>query len=116
MPCPVIYWEVTVRDLRRQQSFYSQIFDWEISGRPGQAWFAVNTGMSVGTVVQGNPPANEVTLVVQVDDVPATVDKAIRLGARVVNPPASPPEGGMLALIRDPEGNLVWLSKPGQAK
>ncbi len=51
-------------------------------------------------------------LTVQVEDVAATVDKAIRLGARVVNPPAPYPDGSMASLIRDPEGNLLWVSKP----
>jgi uncharacterized protein len=112
MPCPVVFWDVAVKDLRRQQNFYSQIFDWEITGKPGQPWNGINTGTSVGVMTQSNPPSTEVSLTVQVDDVIATVDKAIRLGARVIHPPQVSPHGqGMVALIRDPEGNPIWLSK-----
>lgn len=111
MLSPVVAWDLMVRDLRKQQSFYSQVFDWEITGQPGQNWVMVQTGMAEGTITQGTPPSSDLVLAIQVDDVAAMVDKAIRLGARVVYPPGATPDGGMIAMIRDPEGNLVWLSK-----
>ena len=112
MPCPVICWELLARDLRKQQDFFGRLFDWEISGKPGQNWASVASGMADGTITQATPPASDIVLTVQVEDVAATVDKAIRLGARVVNPPAPYPDGSMASLIRDPEGNLLWVSKP----
>lgn len=112
MACPVVGWELLVKDLRKQHGFFSQLFDWEMKAQPGQNWVGVSTGVGEGTITQAAPPSSDLALTIQVDDVAATVDKAIRLGARVVYPPGSSPEGGMIALIRDPEGNLLWLSKP----
>lgn len=43
----------------------------------------------------------------QVDDVDATVARAVDAGASVVAPPASHRPGARYALIRDPQGN-VW--------
>lgn len=111
MPSSVVAWDLMVRDLKRQHTFYSQVFDWEIAFQPGQNFAMVQTGMAEGTITQATPPSSDLVLSVQVDDVPAMVDKAIRLGARVVYPPGATPDGGMIAMIRDPEGNLVWLSK-----
>lgn len=112
MPSPVVFWELLVKDLRKQYSFFSGLFDWDYKANPGQHWVCVSTGDAEGTITQATPPASDLTLHVQVDDVAATVDKAIRLGARVVYPPEATAEGGMMALIRDPEGNLLWLLKP----
>ena len=52
MPCPVICWELLARDLRKQQDFFGRLFDWEISGKPGQNWASVATGMADGTITQ----------------------------------------------------------------
>lgn len=112
MPCPVVAWDLMVRDLRVQQNFYSQVFDWELTAPPGQRWVLVQTGMAEGTLSQATPPTSDLVLTVKVEDVAATVDKAIRLGARVVYPPGTMPDGSIVAMIRDPEGNLVSLSKP----
>ena len=113
MSSPVVYWELMCRDLKKQQMFFSQVFDWDIGQQSGPSWVSVSTGMCEGTITQVSPPASELTLVIQVDDVAATVDKAIRLGARVVYPPGQSADGGVISLIRDPEGNLLWVSRPG---
>ncbi len=113
MPSPVVFWELMCRDLKKQQAFFSQVFDWEIGSQSGPTWVSVSTGMCDGTITQVSPPASDLTLHIQVDDVAATVDKAIRLGARVVYPPGQSADGGTIALIRDPEGNLLYVWKPG---
>ena len=113
MPCPVVAWELMVKDLPKQQGFYGQVFDWEITTpQPGQRWAAINTGGAEGTIAQYSPPQGDLALVVQVEDVAATVDKALRLGGRVVHPPDTLPDGGLVALLRDPEGNLFWVIRP----
>ncbi len=115
MPCPVVAWELMVKDLAKQYEFCRQVFDWEFATQPGQDWVAVNTGGGEGTITKYSPPQSDMTLVVQVEDVVAVVDKVLRLGGRVVHPPGTLPDGSVVALLRDPEGNLFWVAKPTPA-
>jgi PhnB protein len=46
---------------------------------------------------------------VYVDDVDATVDRAVSAGARVVTDPTLLPFGESVARVRDPQGHLWWL-------
>jgi PhnB protein len=46
---------------------------------------------------------------IYVDDVGATVDRALSAGARVVTEPTMLPFGESVARVRDPQGHLWWL-------
>ena len=79
----------------------------------------IDTGSPEG--IQGSifpaPPKSEnfVQLFMAVEDVKATVLKAVRLGAEVVIPPAIVPgEGDEVAVLRDPQGLMfaVWRKHP----
>ena len=51
------------------------------------------------------------TLWFTVDDLQATFDRAVALGARVKYPPTDKPWGARLASVYDPDGNLVGLAQ-----
>jgi predicted enzyme related to lactoylglutathione lyase len=59
----------------------------------------------------GRDGAAPVTLWFTVDDLQATFDRLVRMGARVRSAPASKPWGGVLACVYDPDGNLLGLSQ-----
>lgn len=59
----------------------------------------------------GTGAASGVTLWFTVDDLQATYDRAISLGAEVRNPPTPKPWGAILASVRDPDGNLLGLAQ-----
>jgi PhnB protein len=44
-----------------------------------------------------------------VDDIAGSFDRAVELGAEVISSPKSHRPGAIVALIRDPEGNIVEL-------
>lgn len=46
---------------------------------------------------------------IYVDDVEATVQRAVSAGARVVTDPTLLPFGESIARVRDPQGHLLWL-------
>jgi predicted enzyme related to lactoylglutathione lyase len=52
-----------------------------------------------------------VTLWFTVDDIQATFDRLVALGARVRYPPSQKPWGGYLACVYDPDGNMLGLSQ-----
>jgi predicted enzyme related to lactoylglutathione lyase len=60
-----------------------------------------------GDVVELQPPGDSTLLVLEVDDVDATVGG---LGSYVVQAPVDQPDwGGRVAYLRDPSGNLIEL-------
>jgi predicted enzyme related to lactoylglutathione lyase len=60
--------------------------------------------------VEGSPPAG-VTLWFTVDDLQATFDRLVSLGAQVKFPPTEKPWGATLAAVYDLDGNLLGLSQ-----
>ena len=59
----------------------------------------------------GDATPSRVTLWFAVDDLQATFERAVALGARVRYPPAEKPWGARLAAVLDPDGNLLGLSQ-----
>lgn len=60
--------------------------------------------------VRGQAPAG-VTLWFNVDDLQATFDIFVNLGATINSPPQKKPWGAILASLFDPDGNLVGLAQ-----
>jgi predicted enzyme related to lactoylglutathione lyase len=57
-----------------------------------------------------------VTLWFTVDDLQATFDRLVRLGARVGYPPTTKPWGAVLACVYDLDGNLLGLAQRQEAQ
>jgi predicted enzyme related to lactoylglutathione lyase len=53
-----------------------------------------------------------VQLHVEVDDVAASIEKAAALGATTLIPPQALPDGGKMAVIKDPDGIPLALFQP----
>lgn len=51
------------------------------------------------------------TLWFTVDDIEATFDRLVKMGAKVKYPPSEKPWGAVLAAVYDPDGNLLGLSQ-----
>ena len=52
-----------------------------------------------------------VTLWFTVDDIQATFDRLMAMGATVRYPPTQKPWGALLAAVHDPDGNMLGLSQ-----
>ena len=107
---PVVHWEIEARDPERMRSFYSELFNWDISDGPIMMIDAGIGGPEPGPNghIRGSDRSG-VTLYVQVRDLRETLDKAAQLGGTVVLEPFDPPGQPTLAAITDPEGNPVML-------
>ena len=92
--------------------FYQAAFDLgEYNLSPG------HIGMQVGPVylgfdqVDGEMGEGGVTLWFTVNDIRATFDRLVSMGAKVRYPPSQKPWGGFLAALYDPDGNIIGLSQ-----
>ena len=109
----IIHFEVTGKDQKALQSYYSDLFGWKLNTDfPGGYGMTdpAQTGLivGIGAVPQG---PGLVTGYVTVPDIDATLQKAASLGGSVVMPKFSPDGTAQLALVADPEGHVLGLTE-----
>jgi predicted enzyme related to lactoylglutathione lyase len=119
---PVVHFEVIGKDGAKLQSYYSELFRWEIdSSNPlnyGVVQREGNTnaeGVGIGGGI-GPGPSQEypghVTFYVEVPDVEAALAKAESLGGkRLFGPDKVPGTDVELGQFTDPEGHMIGLTK-----
>lgn len=111
---PVVHFEVLGKDGKALQSFYQQLFDWEIDSSNPMAYGVVDTGAGISGGIGGGDGSDQgswVTFYVEVEDPQATLNQVERLGGKVQMPVMDVPAGPTMAQFRDPEGHLVGLIK-----
>ena len=112
---PVVHFEVIGRDAGRLQSYYAELFGWEIDADNALGYGFISDGAGIrGGVAAGPDPsyAGHVTFYVGVPDVEAALAKAERLGGTRLFGPAPVPGSDLeLGQFTDPEGHLIGLMK-----
>jgi predicted enzyme related to lactoylglutathione lyase len=117
---PVVHFEVVGKDADKLQSYYSELFGWEINSdnpmnygivqREGNVNAdGVGIGGGIGTGPEGYP--GHVTFYVEVPDVGAALANAESLGGTRMMGPEEVMEGLEIGLFNDPEGHVVGLVK-----
>jgi predicted enzyme related to lactoylglutathione lyase len=114
MPNPVVHFEVLGKDAEALQSFYGQVFDWELN--PVMPTYAMVSTGGEGAIAGGvgaTPDGSEghVTFYVEVPDLAAALAQIEAAGGRTIQPPMDVPEGPSIALFADPEGHVIGLVK-----
>ena len=117
MPNPVVHFEITGADGSALQSFYRDLFDWKIDANNQWQYGMVETGGEGG--INGGISGNQdggarVSVYAAVDDLQAYLDKAERLGAKVVMPVTDMGDFA-IALFTDPAGNVTGLVNGGES-
>jgi hypothetical protein len=111
---PVVHFEIGCKDAARTSEFYSKLFDWKIEQSGGPSAM-IDTGSKAGIhghiTALGHEPHRYINIYAEVDDVQASVDRAVALGGKTVVPPTDVPGQGKFAWIADPEGTIVGLWK-----
>jgi uncharacterized protein len=118
---PVVHFEVIGKDGAKLQSFYSELFGWEIDADNPQNYGVIaregNTnaeGAGIGGGVGPGPEGYDghVTFYVEVPDVEAALAKAESLGgSRVFGPDAVPGTDVVLGQFTDPEGHVIGVTQ-----
>ena len=117
----VVHFEVLGKDAEKTQSYYSELFGWEIEALPfeNQMQYGLvardgNTnpdGIGIAGGVGGAPEGygGHVTFYVEVPDVETALAKAESLGGARTMGPDQVPGGPVIGLFDDPDGNTVGV-------
>ena len=117
MPNPVNWFEIVGHDPIKLQKFYGDVFGWKLSPpMPEMGNYSMldndNHGINGGIGGTMGGPAR-VSIYMEVDDVQAYLDKAVRAGGAQTMPPTPIPGGPTIGMFTDPEGNNIGLMKNG---
>lgn len=108
----VSFFEIMGHDADKLRGFFGELFGWTYEAVPGWDYGLVNGARGgVGRGYASGTPG-WTTVYVQVEDVDATAEKAAQLGGRVLLAPMSLPDGMRIAVVTDPEGHAIGLSRP----
>jgi uncharacterized protein len=117
---PVVHFEVIGKDGKKLQSFYSDLFGWEINADNLMNYGIVprdgNTnadGAGIGGGVGTGPDGYDghVTFYIEVPDVEAALSKAESLGGTRMMGPDKVMDTIEIGQFTDPEGHLVGVVK-----
>ena len=119
---PVVHFEVIGRDGEKLQSYYSELFGWEIDASNRMGYGVVQRdgnvnadGAGIGGGVGKGPEGYDghVTFYVEVPDVEAALAKAESLGGSRRMGRDKVMESIEIGQFTDPEGHLVGVVKTG---
>ena len=115
MANPVTWFEITGKDGKKLQDFYSGVFGWNIdASNPMNYGMVDNAGKGIGGgISSGDGQTTSVTFYVEVDDPQAYLDKIESEGGKTVMPVTEVPGMVIFAQFADPEGNVVGITKAG---
>jgi uncharacterized protein len=117
MAKPAVAWfEITGRDAAKLQTFYGNLFEWQVNDAGDGSGYGLVEAAEKG-IGGGIGPAQDgghghVTFYVEVEDPAAYLAKAETLGGTTIVPPTEIEQFGLtFAFFADPEGHIVGLSK-----
>jgi predicted enzyme related to lactoylglutathione lyase len=115
---PVVHFEITGRDGKALQDYYSQLFGWNINADNEFGYGLVNRednlnpdGIGIGGGISSGPEgyAGHVTIYAEVPDVEESLKKAEELGGTRMMGPDEVMEGLIIGLFNDPEGHVIGV-------
>lgn len=112
MSAPVIQWQILSSRPDEVAKFYKSLFGWTISASNAIGYRQVETGGGgIGGGIWPAPPEAHgfVQLFIGVPNVEQSVAQALTLGAQVVVPATTLPDGDTMAVLRDPTGVTFGL-------
>ena len=112
-PRPVVHFQIQAKDKEKQQAFYSEMFDWDITQPEGSPMALIPEGKGPpengigGSLSQADNSA--IVIYIQVANLGESLARAEQLGGKAILQPIDVPNGPTIAQIEDPEGNPVGL-------
>jgi predicted enzyme related to lactoylglutathione lyase len=117
----VVHFEIPYDDGDRARRFYGETFGWQLQEMPGMDYTLVvsgpsgDAGPSEAGFINGGMLAREESassgpvVVIDVDDIDATLSTIEQTGGSVVVPKQPVGTMGFTAYVKDPEGNVIGL-------
>jgi uncharacterized protein len=117
MPHPVVHFEISGRNQQLLESFYKDVFGWQITPVMSEYSMVAKEGDGIGGGI-GYLPDNpgHVTFYVQVDDIHAALALIQSKGGQTAFGPHPIPDGGFIACFLDPEGHLIGIVQQPPSK
>ena len=120
MSHPVVQFQIISQSPEETARFYSSLFGWTVDADNPLGYRRIATGTAEG--IQGGiwpaPPQAPtfVQLFVKVGNVAEAVGRASELGAKILIPPTTLPEGDEMAVLHDPQGMSFAVWRPREPK
>jgi uncharacterized protein len=115
MPAPIVHIEFPSVDFARTAAFYGQLFGWQTQQNAAATYmkFDGDAGPSGGWVRADMAQSAGPIPYLPVDDLGKMLDKVERAGGRVMVRAMTFAGGGEVALVADPDGNVIglWMRK-----
>ena len=113
MSAAVVQWQFVSSQPEAVAAFYTKAFGWEVTASNALGYRQVSTGGGIEGGIWPAPPGTQgfVQLFLAVEDVEKSVARAVALGAEVVVPIATLPDGDTIAVLRDPTGVTFGLMR-----
>lgn len=119
MAASVVHWEISAKNSKLLQDFYSNLFGWNINADNPQQYGLVDTGLKMGIgggIYQGTEQQPQgFVIYTQVEDIQIYLDKAVSFGGKVILPITEIPNMVTYAMFADVEGNVMGLIKGPQS-
>jgi predicted enzyme related to lactoylglutathione lyase len=124
----VVHFEVPTKNLKRAQSFYKDVFGWQMNDVDMQegAYTLVTTaptdkngmltepGAINGGMMKQRRPFSGPVITIQVDDIDESLKAVKQKGGKTVTKKTPMGEYGFFGYFKDSEGNLIGLFTPPQ--
>jgi uncharacterized protein len=123
-PNPITWCEIYVQDMDRAKRFYESVFEVKLEKleSPGMEMWAFPMTMEAvgasGALVKmdGVPSGGSGTIpYFHCDEVAVELERVVTAGGKIHTPKESIGQYGFMALIVDPEGNMIGLHMPPKA-
>jgi hypothetical protein len=113
-PRPVVHFQIHAKDQAKQEAFYREMFDWDITQNEGSPIATISPGKGppaegIGGSLMQTERAPTVAIYIQVASLRESLERAEALGGKAIMQPIDVPNGPTIAQIEDPEGNLIGL-------
>jgi hypothetical protein len=123
MDNPVVWFEIPVTDMDRAVRFYGAVFGWSLDRQRVDGYDmaflpAVDGEGSAGALASGDvyvPAKAGPLLYFRVEDIDATLARAVEAGGRILYPRKDVGAPGFVGEFEDSEGNRIALIQPGAA-
>lgn len=109
----VVHFEIIGTDQKLLESFYKDIFSWEITPAM-ESYSLVKTSQGIGGGIGSKGMfQHSVTFYVHVADIEATFRAVEERGGKRAYGPHPIPDGSQIGGFTDPEGNLIGVLQAG---
>jgi predicted enzyme related to lactoylglutathione lyase len=117
---PIVHIEFASSDFARTAAFYGELFGWQTQQNANASYMKFDgaDGPSGGWVRADMVQSPGPIPYLPVADLTATIDKVESAGGRIIARRMPFAGGGEVALVADPDGNVLglWMRKKGEAK